>query len=159
MEGDSASTTDLYALLSSLAQVPIRQSIATTGSVNQNGELQPIGAVNEKIEGVFHVCKARGLTGEQGVIIPRANVRHLMLKPEVVDAVRRGDFHVWAVGNVDQGMEILTGRKAGRRRKDGSWTPGSINDRVALRLAEIARVVRGDREHPDRTGRAGRMML
>jgi predicted ATP-dependent protease len=143
VEGDSASTTELFALLSSLAEVPIRQSVAATGSVNQKGELQPIGAVNEKIEGVYNVCKARRLTGKQGVIIPRANVRHLMLKPEVIEAVRKGRFHIWAVSTVDQGIEILTGVAAGRRYKDGSWTPDSINDRVARRLVEIAQLVKG----------------
>lgn len=142
VEGDSASAAELYALLSSLAGVPLRQDIAVTGSVNQQGEIQPVGAVNEKIEGFFKVCVRRGLRGTEGVVIPRANVRNLMVSTEVVQAVRRGRFHVWAVEHVDQGIEILTGLPAGRRRRDGSWEPGSVNDRVDRRLRELGEVLR-----------------
>ncbi|HSE92094.1 MAG TPA: ATP-binding protein [Methylomirabilota bacterium] len=112
IDGDSASSAELYALLSSLAGVPVSQAIAVTGSINQQGEIQPVGGVNEKIEGFFDVCRARGLTGRQGVVIPAANVRHLMLRPAVVEAVRAERFHVWAVTTVDEGIELLTGRPA-----------------------------------------------
>ncbi len=138
IEGDSASTTELYGLLSSLAELPIRQGIAVTGSVNQHGQVQPIGGVNEKIEGYYTVCRARGLSGEQGVIIPEGNRKSLMLKPEVVEAVRQGRFHIWAVTTVDQGVGILTGVPAGERQEDGSWTAGSVNARVDDRLRELA---------------------
>ncbi len=138
VEGDSASTTELYGLLSSLSGLPVRQGIAVTGSVNQHGQVQPIGGVNEKIEGFFAVCKARGLTGEQGVIIPAANRKNLMLKPEVVEAVRAGTFHLWAVTTVDQGIELLTGTAAGERQADGSWPADSVNGRVEARLRELA---------------------
>ena len=116
VEGDSASAAELYALLSELSGLPIDQGIAVTGSVNQKGEMQPIGGVNEKIEGFYHACKVKGLTGRQGVIIPRANVENLMLKEEVAQAVAEGRFHVWAVDRVDEGIEILTGVPAGRAR-------------------------------------------
>jgi lon-related putative ATP-dependent protease len=143
IDGDSASSSELYGLLSSLAQVPIRQGIAVTGSVNQLGEIQPIGGVNEKIEGVFRICKKRGLTGEQGVMIPAANVRNLMLHKEVVGAVREGAFNVWAVSTIDQGIEVLTGVPAGKARQDGTWTEGSINDRVQRRLIQLGEVIQG----------------
>jgi lon-related putative ATP-dependent protease len=142
IDGDSASSAELYALLSSLSGCPIRQGIAVTGSVNQLGEVQLIGGVNEKIEGIFRVCRERGLSGEQGVMIPRANVANLMLSREVIEAVAAGRFHVYAVSTIDEGIEVLTGVAAGARRKDGAWTPGSINDRVERRLAELGEVVR-----------------
>jgi predicted ATP-dependent protease len=138
VEGDSASTTELYGLLSSLAALPVRQGIAVTGSVNQHGQVQPIGGVNEKIEGFFAVCKARGLTGDQGVIIPEGNRKDLMLKPEVIEAVRAGTFHVYAVTTVDQGIEILTGVPAGEPAADGRWPDDSVNGRVDARLRELA---------------------
>jgi predicted ATP-dependent protease len=138
IEGDSASTTELYGLLSSLADLPVRQGIAVTGSVNQRGMVQPIGGVNEKIEGFYTVCKAKGLTGEQGVIIPAANRKSLMLKPEVIAAVRAGSFHIWAVTTVDQGIEILTGMPAGERGADGCWPEGTVNHRVGCRLSKMA---------------------
>ena len=122
IDGDSASCAELYALLSSLAQVPIRQGIAVTGSVNQVGEVQPIGGVNEKIEGIFRVCKSRGLTGDQGVMIPHSNVKNLMLSGEVIAAVRRGDFNIYAVRTIAEGIEVLTGVAAGRCSKGGAWT-------------------------------------
>ena len=140
VEGDSASTTELYGLLSSLAELPVRQGVAVTGSVNQHGQVQPIGGVNEKIEGFYAVCKAKGLTGEQGVIIPDGNRKDLMLKPEVVEAVRQGVFHLWAVTSVDQGIEILTGVAAGERQEDGSWPEDTVNARVDRRLREMAEI-------------------
>ncbi len=142
VDGDSASSTELYALLSALAEVPIRQALAVTGSVNQCGEVQPIGGVNEKIEGFFDICAGRGLTGEQGVLIPAANVKHLMLRADVVAACADGRFHVWPVETIDQGIELLTGLPAGERGSDGEFTPGSVNRRVAKRLAAFARRAR-----------------
>ncbi len=138
IEGDSASSTELYALLSSLSGLPIKQGIAVTGSINQKGEVQAIGGVNEKIEGFFEICQARGLTGEQGVLIPASNVQNLMLKEEVVEAVREGKFHIWPVETVDEGIEVLTGVEAGARKEDGTFEEDSVNDRVDKRLRELA---------------------
>ncbi len=138
VDGDSASSTELYAILSALSGVPIRQNLAVTGSVNQKGEIQAIGGANEKIEGFYRVCKAKGLKGDEGVMIPASNVQHLMLDEEVVDAVRQGKFHIYAVRTSDEGIEILTGVKAGARLPDGGFEPGSINDLVSRRLAEMA---------------------
>jgi len=138
VEGDSASSAELYALLSAIARVPIKQSLAVTGSVNQNGQVQAIGGVNEKIEGFFDVCKARGLTGEQGVLIPASNVKHLMLRQDVVEAVAAGQFHIYPVETIDQGIEILTGIPAGERDEAGNYPEGSINYLVQARLAELA---------------------
>jgi predicted ATP-dependent protease len=138
VEGDSASSAELYALLSALARAPIRQSLAVTGSVNQNGVVQAIGGVNEKIEGFFDVCKLKGLTGEQGVLIPVSNVRHLMLRQDVVQAVAEGRFHIYPVETIDQGIEILTGVPAGARDDLGFFPEGSINQRVESRLVELA---------------------
>jgi lon-related putative ATP-dependent protease len=140
IDGDSASCAELYALLSALSGCPIRQGIAVTGSVNQVGEVQPIGGVNEKIEGIFRVCKHRGLTGDEGVMIPRANVKHLMLDREVIQAVRAKKFHIYAIATIDEGIEVLTGLPAGKENKNGRWTPDSINDRVARRLEELQQV-------------------
>ncbi len=137
VEGDSASSTELYGLLSAFSGVPIRQGIAVTGSVNQLGMVQPIGGVNFKIEGFYAVCKSKGLTGEQGVIIPKTNERHLMLNDEVVQAVRDGKFHIWSVETIDQGIEILTGVPAGERQEDGTWPEGTINGLVDRRLREM----------------------
>ncbi|GFE57611.1 Lon protease family protein [Geobacter sp. AOG1] len=137
VEGDSASSTELYALLSALSGVPIRQGIAVTGSVNQLGKVQPIGGVNYKIEGFYAVCKAKGLTGEQGVMIPASNLRHLMLKDEVLEAVKEGKFHIWSVATIDQGIEILTGVPAGEWQPDGGYPEGSINYLVDARLREM----------------------
>ncbi|MBO8171676.1 MAG: AAA family ATPase [Bacillaceae bacterium] len=142
VDGDSASSTELYALLSSLSRVPIRQGIAVTGSVNQRGEIQPIGGVNEKIEGFYYVCKARGLTGEQGVIIPHQNVRNLMLKEEVVEAVKQGQFHIWAVKTIKEGIEILTGVEAGEEDEHGRYPEGTINHRIEQRLDEMYESIR-----------------
>lgn len=138
VEGDSASSAELYALLSALAEVPINQSFAVTGSVNQYGEVQAIGGVNEKIEGFFDLCQNRGLTGEQGVLIPASNVRHLMLRRDVVAAVAAGRFHIHPVSTIDEGLEILTGLPAGARDANGSFPVGSINQRVEVRLIELA---------------------
>ncbi len=137
ISGDSASSTELYCLLSALSGVPIKQGIAVTGSVNQKGEVQAIGGVNHKIEGFFDVCNQRGLTGEQGVVIPSSNVQHLMLRLDVVEAVAGGDFHVWAVGHVDEGIEVLTGIPAGAPKEDGGWEGGSINELVDDRLQDL----------------------
>jgi predicted ATP-dependent protease len=139
VEGDSASSTELYAILSSLSDAPVRQNIAVTGSVNQKGEIQPIGGVNQKIEGFFDVCKAEGLTGEQGVMIPHLNIRHLMLREDVVKAVHDGQFHIYSVKNIDEGIEILTGMPAGMRQEDGSYPQGTVNYLVNMRLGEYAR--------------------
>ncbi|MGB2694341.1 MAG: ATP-binding protein [Dehalococcoidia bacterium] len=139
VDGDSASAAELYALLSAVADVPIRQGIAVTGSVNQRGEVQAIGGVNEKIEGFYEVCKAKGLTGDQGVTIPTENVKHLMLRKDVVDAVREGRFHVWAASNVDQGIEILTGVPAGEANARGRYPADTLNRRVMDRLGRMAR--------------------
>lgn len=138
IDGDSASSTELYALLSSLSGKPIRQYIAVTGSVNQYGEVQPIGGVNQKIEGFYLCCKKSGLTGEQGVMIPYPNVKDLMLRDEVIQAVKDGQFHVWAVKTIDEGVEILTGVKAGMRKKNGSYPKGTINALVDEKLKLLA---------------------
>lgn len=138
VEGDSASSAELYALLSALADAPVKQSLAVTGSINQHGDVQAIGGVNEKIEGFFEVCRARGLTGGQGVLIPASNVKHLMLRREVVEAVAAGKFRVYPVETVDQGIEILTGVPAGERDALGKFPEGSINRKVEQRLIEFA---------------------
>jgi lon-related putative ATP-dependent protease len=138
VEGDSASSTELYALLSSLADTPIKQYIAVTGSVNQKGEIQPIGGVNHKIEGFFQVCKTKGLTGKQGVMIPKQNTVNLMLRDEVVDAVKEGTFHIYAISTIDEGIELLTGIRAGKRGKSGNYPAGTINYKVDRRLKEMA---------------------
>ena len=142
VEGDSASSTELYTLLSRLSDVPIKQGIAVTGSVNQKGEVQAIGGINEKIEGFYEICKANGFDKKQGVLIPESNIRNLMLKEEVVEAIRDGNFHIYPVSTIDQGIEVLTGVKAGRRLKAGSFEPDSINDRVQKRLTTLAERLR-----------------
>ena len=142
IEGDSASSTELYALLSALSELQLDQGIAVTGSVDQHGEVQAVGAVNRKIEGFYATCKAQGLTGRQGVIVPLANVHNLMLDDEVVEAVRDGRFQVWAVRTIDEGIELLTGRPAGRRRADGSYPEGSVHALVAARIAGYAQQLR-----------------
>lgn len=138
VDGDSASSAETYALLSALSGLPLRQDIAVTGSVNQRGEIQPIGGVNEKIEGFFAVCKLRGLTGRQGVLIPYQNVVNLMLRDEVVEAVEAGMFHVWAVRTIDEGIELLTGVPAGAPDEDGVYQPDSVNGRVVATLQRMA---------------------
>lgn len=142
VDGDSASSTELYALLSALSGLPINQQIAVTGSVNQNGEVQAIGGVNEKIEGFYQVCKAKGLTGNQGVIIPSSNQKNLMLRQEIVDSVKQGKFHIWAVKNIEEGIELLTGTKAGSPDKKGKYPENSINWNVQNRLESFIREIR-----------------
>ena len=138
VDGDSASSTELYAILSSLAEVPIRQGIAVTGSVNQNGEIQAIGGINYKIEGFFDVCRLKGLTGKQGVLIPRANLHNLMLRSDVVEAASAGKFHIYAVSTIDEGIEVLTGIPAGEQTRGGAYPPGSVNERVQSKLLRYA---------------------
>jgi len=142
VEGDSASSAELYAILSSLSGFPLRQDLAVTGSVNQRGEVQAIGGVNEKIEGFFAVCKARGLTGSQGVIIPVSNVKHLMLRDEIVGAVQEGIFHIYAVSTIDEGIALLTGKEVGEKMEDGMYPEGTVNWAVQHKIWELAAKVR-----------------
>jgi lon-related putative ATP-dependent protease len=142
VEGDSASVAELCALLSALAGIPISQSLAITGSINQMGEVQPIGGVNEKIEGFFDTCKAGGLTGQQGVLIPRRNVRNLMLRGDVIEAVSLGQFRIYAIAHVDEAMELLTGLAAGTRSGNGAFEDGSVNANVETRLRDFAHALR-----------------
>ena len=143
VEGDSASSTELYSILSSLAELPIKQGIAVTGSVNQKGEIQPIGGVNQKVEGHFDVCRVQGLTGEQGVIVPHQNVKNLMLRDDVVQAVKEGVFHIYAVKTIDEGIEVLTGVPAGERGADGSYPAGTVNYLMDARLRGLAQSLQG----------------
>ena len=142
IEGDSASSTELYTILSALTEVPIRQDLAITGSINQKGEIQPIGGVNRKIEGFYRTAKEKGLTGEQGVIIPHANIRNLMLEEHVIKAVEDGQFHIYAVKSIDEGIEILTGKEAGERQKDGSYPKDTIHYMVDQKLLKLAHQLR-----------------
>jgi predicted ATP-dependent protease len=148
VEGDSASVAELCALLSALAKIPLRQDLAITGSVNQHGDIQAIGGVNEKIEGFFDICRARGLSGNHGVIIPESNRTHLMLRKDVVEAVRDGRFHVHAVAHVDAAMEIMTGMPAGLPDAAGEFPQDSVNGRVQRRLRDLSQVQQRYR-HPD----------
>ena len=143
VDGDSASSTEIYAISSSLSGLPIRQDIAVTGSVNQKGEIQPIGGVNQKVEGMFDVCRVDGLTGTQGVMIPHQNVKNLMLRDDVVEAIREGKFHVYAVKTIDEGLEILTGVTAGEADDSGAFPEGSVNQLIAKRLSELNDSMRG----------------
>ena len=152
VEGDSASSTELYSLLSAFSGLSIKQGIAVTGSVNQHGQVQPIGGGNYKIEGVYNVCKAKGLTGDQGVIIPKLNERNLMLNDEVVQAVQDGTFHIWSVEDVDQGIEILTGVPAGKPAEDGSFPEGSVNFLVDERLKAMVESMRRFAQPQDKNG-------
>jgi len=142
VEGDSASSAELYSLMSALADAPLRQDLAVTGSVNQHGEIQPIGGVNEKIEGFFDICQARGLNGKQGVLIPQANVQHLMLRKDVIEACAAGRFAVYPVARIDEGIALLTGRPAGERGADGAFPEGSVNRQVEDRLRAFASIRR-----------------
>jgi lon-related putative ATP-dependent protease len=142
VEGDSASSTELFALLSALADVPIQQGLAVTGSVSQKGEIQPIGGVNRKIEAFFDICQHKGLNGRQGVIIPAKNVANLMLKQQVVDAVKAGQFHVYPISTIEEGIEILTGLEAGTLQPDGSYPEGTLFRKVDDRLKAIAEIVK-----------------
>ncbi len=148
VDGDSASSAELYALLSALSGMPIKQSFAVTGSVNQHGQVQAIGGVNEKIEGFFDICQARGLTGDQGVLIPKANIKHLMLSQEVIEAVERDQFHVYAIETVEQGIEILTGLPAGEMDDEGQYPEGSINRLVIDRLEAMTETQRAFNRPP-----------
>jgi lon-related putative ATP-dependent protease len=143
VDGDSASAAELFALLSALAEQPIRQSLAVTGSVNQRGEIQAIGGVNEKIEGFFDICRARGLNEQQGVLIPKSNVQHLMLREDVVEAVKHGQFAIYPIGTIDEGMEVLTGVKAGERGREGRFAAGTINRLVEDKVKSFAERARG----------------
>ena len=146
VDGDSASSTELYALLSSLSELPIKQNIAVTGSVNQKGEIQPIGGVTDKIEGFFNICKLRGLTGEQGVMIPHQNIKNLNLNDEVIQAVKDGEFHIYAIKTIDDGIELLTGVPAGKKNKNGEYTVGTVNYLVNEKLKKYSEnVVRRDK--------------
>ena len=138
VDGDSASSTEIYALLSSLTGLPIKQYVAVTGSVNQNGEIQAIGGVNQKIEGFFDCCRAKGLTGKQGVMIPESNVKDLMLRKDVVKAAEKGRFHIYQVKTIDQGIEILMGKSAGQRKADGTYPKGSVNQLADAKFKELA---------------------
>ena len=139
IDGDSASCSELYAMLSSLSEIPVRQGIGVTGSVNQRGEVQPIGGVNEKIEGFFRLCRARGLAGEQGVVIPASNADNLMLHEDVVAAIGKGQFHIWSINHIDEGIELLTGVPAGRRDENGGYPEGTVHHFVQSRLYELAK--------------------
>jgi lon-related putative ATP-dependent protease len=141
VDGDSASSTELYALLSSLAEIPIKQSIAVTGSVNQKGEIQPVGGVTQKIEGFFTVCKTKGLTGEQGVMLPWQNIKNLVLNEEVCEAVRKGQFHIYAAKTIDEGIELLTGLPAGQLQTDGTYPPGTVHYLVQKKLQQYTDTV------------------
>lgn len=138
IDGDSASSAELYALLSAIGKVPLKQSFAVTGSVNQHGKVQPIGGVNEKIEGFFDICKERGLNGEQGVLIPKANEKSLMLRSDVIEAVEKGEFSVYSVETIDEGMELLSGMEMGEADSEGNYPEGSVNYRVIQQLNDLA---------------------
>lgn len=149
VDGDSASSTELYALLSSLSNLPVKQYIAITGSVNQKGEIQAIGGVNQKIEGFFDCCRAKGLNGKQGVMIPQSNVKDLMLRKDVVEAVKKGMFFIYPVRTIDEGIEILTGKQAGERKADGTYPKGSVNDLVDGKLRSLAEGLHEFGEQPE----------
>ena len=140
VDGDSASSTELYAILSSLAGIPINQAIAVTGSVNQKGEIQPIGGVNDKIEGFFQICKMRGLDGTHGVMIPQQNIRNLNLSNEIVQAVKEGKFHIYAISTIEEGIEILTGVPAGKKDSQGHFPAGSVNALAYEKLKKYAQI-------------------
>jgi predicted ATP-dependent protease len=142
VDGDSASSTEIYALLSAMSDLPLRQDIAVTGSMNQRGDIQAIGGVNEKIEGFFDTCRIAGLTGTQGVMIPHANVEDLMLREDVIEAVKDGKFHIWPVARVEEGVELLTGVRAGCRNGAGKFERDSVFGRVDERLREMARTMK-----------------
>jgi predicted ATP-dependent protease len=142
VDGDSASSTEIYALVSALSELPLRQDIAVTGSMNQRGDIQAIGGVNEKIEGFFDVCRIEGLTGTQGVMIPLANVDDLMLREDVLEAVASNKFHIWPIARVEQGVELLTGTPAGGRNGSGRFEEGTVFSRVDERLREMARMMK-----------------
>ena len=149
VDGDSASSTELYALLSAISELPLRQDIAVTGSVNQHGIVQAIGGANDKIEGYFDICAARGLTGTQGVMIPASNAQHLMLRADVVAACASGQFRIWPVATIDQGIALLTGVPAGERDADGVYPEGTVNRAVVDRLDRFAQTLKDIRAKQD----------
>ncbi|MEW6067383.1 MAG: ATP-binding protein [Nitrospirota bacterium] len=149
IEGDSASCAELYALLSSIGEFPLKQSIAVTGSMDQNGEVQPVGGINEKIEGFFDLCRLRGLDGSQGVIMPEKNVKNLMLKKDVVEAVKEGKFSIYPIQRVEEGLEIITGMQAGKLRDDGTYPEGTVNYLVLKRIMEISEAVKEKKEEKE----------
>jgi Lon-like ATP-dependent protease len=159
IDGDSASSTELYALLSSLSGLPIKQSIAVTGSVNQHGEVQPIGGATAKIEGFYEVCHERGLDGTQGVMIPYPNVPNVVLRPEVAGAVAEGKFNVWSVSTIEQGIELLTGVPAGARDGDGKYPEGTVFRRVEDRLDEFEEALRTREGGPAEVPHAARPVV
>ena len=147
VEGDSASCAEIFALLSTLSGLPIKQGIAVTGSLNQKGDVQPIGGVKEKIEGFFAVCKTRGLTGKQGVVIPIQNVQELMLNEEIIDEVKKGKFHIYPISRAEEGIEILTGVKSGERSRDGNYPPNTVFALVEEKIKDLyekARSMKGN---------------
>ncbi len=156
VEGDSASLAETLALISSISKVPIKQSIAVTGSINQHGEVQPVGGVTEKVEGFFRACKMRGLTGDQGVIIPKGNIKNLILKDEVLEAVKKGIFHIWAIENVDEAIEIVTGKKAGKLTKKGVYEKGSVNYLVSKELERMRKLLEGKEEKKGKKRKKGK---
>jgi predicted ATP-dependent protease len=147
IDGDSASLAEACALISALIHIPLHQSLAVTGSINQYGEVQAVGGINEKIEGFFAICKARGFNGSQGVLIPASNVKHLVLDSEVIAAVNDGSFRIYGINSVDQALEIMMDRKAGILSKKGTFPRGSINYKVLERLRDIADL--GKEEEPE----------
>src|SRR5262249_35094758 len=142
VDGDSASSTEVYALVSALANLPLRQDLAVTGSMNQQGDIQAIGGVNEKIEGFFDVCRIKGLTGTQGVLIPESNVEDLMLREDILESVSTGKFHIWPVAKIEQGIEVLTGIAAGCRNGDGTFERGTVFAMMDDRLNEMAKMMK-----------------
>ena len=146
IEGDSATCAEMYALLSSISGVPLKQSFAVTGSMDQNGDVQPIGGVNQKIEGFFDLCKNRGLDGSHGVIIPKRNVKNLMLKQEVIDALNDGLFSIYSIDKMEEGLEILTGMTAGVMNEDGTYPENTVNNLVMKRLTEISLAMEAKKE-------------
>ena len=144
IDGDSASSTELYCIISSLAELPISQELAVTGSVNQKGEIQAIGGVTHKIEGFFDLCKKRGLTGKQGVLIPVSNVKELVLKDEVVNAVKEGVFHIYPIAHIDEGIELLMGCEAGKKDESGMFPQNTVHGRVYEKLKMFAKAARGE---------------
>jgi lon-related putative ATP-dependent protease len=151
IEGDSASAAELFALLSAISEIPLRQDLAITGSVNQHGQIQAVGGINEKIEGFFKTCKVKGLSGSQGVIIPTGNVPHLMLEDEVIRSVAEDKFHIWPITTVDEGLMLLTGKETGVLAEDGTYPEGSFNHKACERLAEFAEVVRPSPDEPSKS--------
>jgi predicted ATP-dependent protease len=149
IDGDSASIAEVAVLLSALSDLPLRQDLAVTGSMNQKGEVQPIGGINEKVEGFFRTCKIKGLTGTQGVVMPKSNVKELMLSDEVLAAIAAGTFSIYPVTTADQAIEIFTGVKAGQKLKYGGWTKGGVHDRVDITLSDIYWRLKSGTEEPE----------